>query len=218
MTADNVNRIEAFDKLPKPDRDYLQAHCQSLQLPAGKTVFSPDMEAAHFLILVRGSVKVSQTGVNGRNIVLYRIGGGETCILTTSCLLSGEHYNAEAITETDVTALLLPATFFNELLSQSTAFRQFVFSNYATRIASLIHLVEEVTFERIDVRLAQKLLDLSTDTNHIAITHQNLATELGSVREVISRHLKEFNRRGWIELTRGEIKILDRQALVTLAS
>ncbi|MCG8494134.1 MAG: Crp/Fnr family transcriptional regulator [Sneathiellales bacterium] len=212
-----VDQLDVLNPLQEPDRAFLKQHCQRMTLPAGKTVFAPDMEAAHFILLANGSVKVSQTGQSGREIILYRIEGGDSCILTTSCLLSGEHYNAEAVTETEVTALLLPASSFNELIAKSVAFRQMVFANYATRIASLIHLVEEVTFEKIDSRLAHKLLILADPEETLDATHQILATELGSAREVISRHLKEFDRNGWIEVSRGQIKLLDKEALRLLA-
>lgn len=212
-----VDQLDVLGPLKEQDRTFLKQHCQTMTLPAGKTVFAPDMEPAHFILIANGSVKVSQTGQSGREIILYRIEGGDSCILTTSCLLSGEHYNAEAITETEVTALLLPATSFNELIAKSVVFRQMVFANYATRIASLIHLVEEVTFEKIDSRLAQKLLRLADAEETLEATHQSLATELGSAREVISRHLKEFDRKGWIEVSRGQIKLLDKEALRLLA-
>ncbi len=217
MPEEWITHIDAVGALPEEDQSYLQEQCQSLTLPPGKTVFTPDSPATHFILVLSGSVKVTQTGKSGREIVLYRVGDGETCILTTSCLLSGERYNAEAVTETEVNALLLPSVSFNMLLSRSEAFRQFVFSNYATRIASLLHLVEEVTFEKLDIRLAHKLLDLAAGEEMVEVTHQNLATELGTAREVVSRHLKEFDRKGLITLTRGHIRILNTKSLKLLA-
>ncbi len=217
MSEDWITQTGAMETLPEEDKSFLQDHCRPLTLPQGKTVFAPDSPATHFILVIAGSVKVTQAGKHGREIVLYRVGDGETCILTTSCLLSGERYNAEAVTETEVKALLLPAAPFNLLLARSEAFRQFVFSNYATRIASLLHLVEEVTFEKLDTRLAHKLLALASGEETVEVTHQNLATELGTAREVVSRHLKEFDRKGWISITRGHVRIVDIQSLKQLA-
>ncbi|MFT6559325.1 Crp/Fnr family transcriptional regulator [Sneathiella sp.] len=208
-----VKEIAPLANLSSQDMALLNAHCETVTLPAGQTIFSPQTTARQFIILVEGSVLVRQTGQHGRDIILYRLSGGETCILTTSCLLSGEVYNAEAITETEVRALLLPEAAFNNLLAASIEFRRFVFSSYASRIASLIHLIEEVTFEKIETRLSHKLLQLSENSATIHATHQTLATELGSAREVIGRHLKEFDRKGWISLSRGCIEIVDREAL-----
>lgn len=213
MTADWLTTFPILLTLSNENKTLLRSHSQVVTLPANKTVFAPGMEASNFLMLLTGTVKVHQNSANGREIILYRVGGGETCILTTSCLLSGENYNAEAVTETDVKAVIIPKNIFNQLLALSEDFRTFVFSNYANRIANLIHLVEEVAFERIDTRLVQKLLQLSANTSDIHVTHQQLATELGSAREVISRHLKELERKDWIEVARGKILIKDKNAL-----
>jgi len=213
MTDTWISDFPELQELPKEDQSFLATKCQQLTLPAGQTVFSPGMEAQNFLLLKSGIVKVLQLSSSGREIVLYRVEGGETCILTTSCLLSKDNYNAEAITETDVEAVLLPQSAFNELIASSEGFRTFVFSNYANRISSLIHLVEEVTFERIDKRLAQKLTQLMDRSNPITATHHDLAVELGTAREVVSRHLKEFERRGWLQAGRGQIDILEPEIL-----
>jgi len=186
MTQIWISEFPQLQELPKEDQNFLATRCQQMTLPAGKTVFAPGMEALNFILVKSGVVKVLQLSNSGREIVLYRVEGGETCILTTSCLLSKDNYNAEAITETEVEAVLLPQSAFNELIASSEGFRTFVFSNYANRISSLIHLVEEVTFERIDKRLAHKLTQLMDRTNPISATHHDLAVELGTAREVIT--------------------------------
>ncbi|MBO6826236.1 MAG: Crp/Fnr family transcriptional regulator [Sneathiella sp.] len=213
MTKTWINEFPELQGLPSEDQSFLATRCQQLTLPAGKTVFAPGMDAQNFILLKSGIVKVLQLSNSGREIVLYRVEGGETCILTTSCLLSKDSYNAEAVTETDVEAILLPQAAFNELIATSEGFRNFVFSSYADRISSLIHLVEEVTFERIDKRLAQKLVHMMDRSNPISATHHDLAVELGTAREVISRHLKEFERRGWLRAGRGQIDILSPATL-----
>lgn len=149
--------------------------------------------------------------------MLYRVTGGESCIMTTACLLSQDTYNAEGLTETPVQAVAIPKAAFDELMARSAEFRRFVFSDYASRITDLLHVVEEVAFERIDKRLAQKLLERADPQGQLSATHQDLAVELGTAREVVSRHLKEFQRRGWLELTRGQISVTNRPGLEGLA-
>jgi CRP/FNR family transcriptional regulator len=165
-----------------------------------------------------GSVRVQKLGENGREIVLYRVGRGETCLLTTSCLIARERYPAEGITETEVRAAALPVEVFNEALALSAAFRGFVFAAFGARLAELMALIEAVAFERVEARLARRLLEAETASGEVIATHQELAAELGTAREVVSRFLKEFERRGYVRLARGRIEIAERAALEKLAA
>ena len=115
-----------------------------------------------------------------------------------------EEYQAEGIAETDVEAVAVPRSTFDDLIARSAEFRRFVFTAFSVRITNLLKVIDEVAFSRIDIRLAQKLLDLSDAEGRVALTHQQLASELGTAREVISRQLHEFQRRKWISATRGE--------------
>ncbi|TAN47514.1 MAG: Crp/Fnr family transcriptional regulator, partial [Rhodospirillales bacterium] len=138
-------------------------------------------------------------------------------VVTTACLMSGTDYDAEGISESEIEAMALPLAAFRELLAQSAAFRDFVFKAYATRISNLLMLIEEVAFGRIDQRLAACLLDLAQKKGEVDATHQDLAVELGTAREVISRQLKEFERQGWVKLKRGQIALLSPEALSALS-
>lgn len=213
-----ISQIPGFDLLNKTDLDVLNSHAQKMTVPEGVKVFETGAACGAFLIVLEGSVRVQMIGESGREIVLYRVENGQTCILTTACLLSNEAYNAEAITESETTAVALPANIFQSLLGQSQAFREMVFSSYGQRISNLVLLVEEVAFGRIDVRLAQFLLERKDANEIIKKTHYELAVELGSAREVISRQLKEFERKGWIELARGQVKVKDQASLLDFSS
>ena len=160
---------------------------------------------------------MSLTAENGREIVLYRVGSGESCVLTTACLVGHEEYQAEGIAETDVEAAALPRADFDSLVARSQAFRQFVFTSFGSRVTSLLRLIDEVAFARVDIRLALKLIELARDGGTIAMTQQQLAAELGTAREVISRQLQEFQRQGWIALARGSIEIIKPDALRNFA-
>lgn len=213
-----LGRFPELSVLSQDDRDLLGERAAVVNLPAGQTIFAPGHPAEQFLLVLDGTVRVQQSAASGREIVLYRVSSGESCILTTACLLSEDSYYAEGLTETPVTAVAVPRAAFDALMARSSQFRQFVFSNYAQRIADLLHVVEEVAFGRIDKRLAQRLLERAGENGELNATHQDLASELGSVREVISRHLKEFQRRGWIDLSRGRIALVERAALSRLAA
>lgn len=164
-----------------------------------------------------GTVRVQQLSAAGREIVLYRVHSGESCVLTTACLLAFENYSAEGIAETDLEAILIPRDDFDELMSMSREFRAYVFEAYSRRITDLFMVIEEIAFKRMDIRLAQRLIELKGADAALHLTHQQLAIELGTAREVISRQLKEFERRGWVTLNRGVIVLRDLPAIRILA-
>jgi len=176
-------------------------------------VFASGAPCTAYLMITAGRVRVQQFGASGREIVLYRVGAGETCILTTACLLGGEHYPAEGVTETVVRARVLGRVDFDALVARSPGFRAFVFAGYGRRVVQLMRVIDDVTFRRLDGRLARLLVERRGEQGVVAMTHQRLATELGSAREVVSRQLKTFERAGWIRLARGRIEVLDSGAL-----
>jgi CRP/FNR family transcriptional regulator len=187
-------------------------------LEKDSTVFHQGDACSNYLIILDGKVKVFTRAENGREILLYRLFTGDSCVLTTSCLFGNKNYPAEGETETAVTALAIPAAQFNEALQQSTTFREIVFSAFSSHLSDLITLVEEVAFGKVDVRLAKLLLSQCDDENTFTSTHQNIATELGSAREVISRQLKDLESKGFILINRGSINITDPTALQNIAN
>jgi len=218
ITADWLSHFPGLRKLkPEVLRPLLETS-QQIRLPAGTRLFGPGQAPKAYLLLIDGTVRVQQVSEAGREIVLYRVSGGESCALTTACLMGYDEYQAEGIAETDVEAISIPRTTFDDLIARSPEFRRFVFTAFSRRVTDLFHVIEEVAFARIDVRLAQRLLDLADPDGHIDLTHQQLAAELGTAREVISRQLNEFQRRGWISTSRGAINISRPDALRRLAT
>ncbi|WP_299732660.1 Crp/Fnr family transcriptional regulator [uncultured Tateyamaria sp.] len=198
--------------------DLLDKRAVMASVNKGVAIFGPGHPAENLLLLVSGTVRVQQLSEAGREIVLYRVHAGESCVLTTACLLAFEDYSAEGIAETDVEAVLIPRDTFDELMSVSKAFRAFVFEAYSKRITDLFMVIEEIAFKRMDIRVAQKLLELQDADNTLHLTHQQLAVELGTAREVISRQLKEFERRGWVALSRGAIELREAAAIERLSN
>lgn len=175
-------------------------------------VFSQGQPCENYIVLAEGQVKVFTRSVEGRELVLYRIKAGEMCVLTTSCLLGGNNYPAEAVTESSVKAHLLPRSQFNELLDSDSEFRHFVFDSFSQRLTALMMQMEQVTLDSVDQRLARFLLQ-QAQNNRLRITHQDIATNIGSAREVVSRRLKELEKRGVVDLHRGQIVLLRPESL-----
>lgn len=217
IETDWIGRFPGLASLEAPVRDLLIARSRIVSVPRDTVIFGPGKAPESMLLLLTGTVRVQQTSDTGREIVLYRVHSGDSCVLTTACLLAYEDYLAEGIAETDVQAVAIPRAVFDQLISTSETFRRFVFTAYSQRITDLFYIIEEVAFRRIDIRLAAKLLDMADDRGRLRATHQQLSAELGTAREVISRQLQEFQRRGWVELARGEIRITDPEGLRGLA-
>lgn len=185
-----------------------------LRLPAGAPVFSEGQNCPGFPLLLAGTIKVVKSTASGREMLLYRVDPGGSCIISSSCLLAHSAYSARGVAETPLSLLLLPTSLFGRLLGENRLFRDFVFHLFAERIAALMQLVEEVAFHRLDQRLAKLLLARGQSTRS---THQALADELGSVREIVSRLLKGFAVQGLVALGREQITIIDHTGLQQLA-
>lgn len=210
------NWQQIFPRLSEVDDAAINALMNSagtIEMPANTTAFRQGDACSNYLLILEGRIKVMTRAENGREIVLYRLGSGDSCVLTTSCLFGNARYPAEGISETNVTALAIPASRFNDAIQHSKPFREFVFGSYSSHLGSLIALVEEITFGKLDIRLARHLVDACNEEGALETTHQQLATELGSAREVVSRLLKDFESRGWVKLSRGRIHVIDQESL-----
>lgn len=212
-----VERFAGLARLDDATKAQLTERSKILDFKAGTTIFGPGRSPENMLFLLDGSVRVQQVSETGHEIVLYRINAGQSCVLTTACLLAYDDYSADGIAETEVTAAVVPRAVFDDLVAQSKPFRSFVFAAFSKRITDLFRMIDEVAFQRIDVRLADRLIALAKGAEEIATTHQKLSVELGTAREVISRQLQEFQRRGWITQSRGRVRLTDAKALAELA-
>lgn len=198
-------------------RKDLAARSRVISLPAGSRIFGPGQAPENFLLLIDGTLRVQQVSPGGREIVLYRVSAGESCALTTACLMGYDDYLAEAIAETDIRAVAIPRAAFDDLIARSPEFRRFVFTAFSQRVTNLFRVIDDIVFARMDIRLAQKILELTGSRAHLAVTQQQLAAELGTAREVVGRLLGEFQRRGWLTLMRGGLMLADREAIRRLA-
>ena len=149
-----IDRFTGLARLPADLRQELIAGSQVVRVPAGTQIFAPGQSADNLLLLLDGTVRVQQKSETGREVFLYRVHAGESCVLTTACMLAFEDYSADGIAETDVEAVAIPRATFDDLAARSDVFRQFIFKAYSRRITDLFTLIDDIVFQRMDVRLA----------------------------------------------------------------
>lgn len=201
-------------ELPVAELDALLDGAMVMPLTAGTVIFDENQPCQGFPMLLSGSVRVIKTAPNGRELQLYRIAPGESCILTSSCLLGNTRYQARGIVDQSLEMVVLPASSFHALLARHDGFRNYVFHLFSDRLTDLMQLVSAVAFQKLDQRLAALLIAKPTPLN---TTHQALADELGSAREIVSRLLKGFADQGWVTLAREHIEVADKAALKRFA-
>ena len=189
-----------------------------VRIPPGRDVFIQGDRIEAIPLLVSGTVRVYQIGESGREVTLYRFHPGESCVLTANAILTRQTFPAIATVEREAEAVLIPAETFREWVQRFDVWRDFFFDLVSQRLASVMGLVDEVAFRRLDVRVAGLLLERSRTQNPILTTHQEIAAELGSSREVISRILEDLAERGMIRPERGSIAVEDPVALRRLGT
>lgn len=215
MNADDLIPLyPVLGKLPAALRQRVGEALQRIDLPPGTVVFDERQPCRGFPFVLGGAIRVAKLSASGRELPLYRVLAGESCIITSSCLLGHVDYNARGVSEGETTLVLLPRPLFDEMMGEP-AFRDFVFALFSERMAELMQLVEEVAFRKLDQRLAALLLGKGRT---VRATHQQLADELGSVREMISRLLKGFAEQGLVRLGREQVEVLDPAGLRRVAS
>lgn len=187
------------------------------RIPAGQDVFLEGDRVEAIALLISGVVRVYKIGETGREITLYRFGNGESCILTANAILSQRTFPAIATVEKEAEAVMIPADIFRDWVKRYDPWREFVFELLSERLSTVMAVVEEVVFQRMDRRVAVLLLKRSMMGQPIRITHQEIAAELGSSREVISRILEDFSHKGWVDAGRGTVEILDSSGLESRA-
>ncbi|MCP5277558.1 MAG: Crp/Fnr family transcriptional regulator [Thiobacillus sp.] len=209
-----LSRFPALADLPPTLAQEVEAQLLPLSIANGTTLFDIGSACQALPLVLDGRVKVIKRAENGREIRLYHVHPGELCIVTVGCLLGGAAYSATGVAESDLQALALPRPLFMRLLNEHPPFREWVFQLFTERIAGLMQLVEEVAFHKLDQRLAAWLVDHAP---RAGASHQAIADELGSVREIISRLLRQFEDQGMVALGRERIEVLDAARLRSLA-
>lgn len=208
----------ALGSLPEPLRGDVLAQVSWHTFADGETVFAEGQHCGGMPLVVRGDVRVFRRSDTGREIVLYRVGPGETCVLTSSCLLGGADYSAAGAAEGALRLALLPPALFQRLIAESPEMRRFLFAVLSERLSALMERVERLAFHRIDRRIAEFLIERADAGLHnVAMTHQRIAEEIGSVREMVTRALGQLAEQGLVELSRAGVRLIDVPGLRALA-
>ena len=220
ITQDQIQRVSlALPILQQANTQVIRELQQAAffaKIPKGRDVFLEGSQVDAIALLISGVVRVYKIGETGREITLYRFGNGQSCILTANAILSQKTFPAIATVEEDAEAVMIPADTFRDWVVRYGPWREFVFDLLSQRLSTVMEIVDEVAFRRMDARVAAVLLNRVRVQNPIRITHQEIASELGSSREVISRLLEDFSERGFIRSRRGEMELLDREGLAAI--
>ncbi len=211
-----LNQFPELNGLDQHANDLLAKYVRIVEAPIGTIGYREGTPCGAYVMRLAGRSRVYKMSSSGREILLYRVATGETCVITTTCLLGNSDYPASTIVEEPIRDALIPAAAFNQLMLDSSIFRKFVMTNYGALISDLIVLLDEVAFHSLDARLAKVLLD--ANSTQISRTHQQIADELGTAREVVSRQLKRLELKGSVSLGRGQVEIINRSALEKLAN
>jgi CRP/FNR family transcriptional regulator len=180
-------------------------HATRVEIPAHQFICLEGNQCGGIPLVLEGRARVYKLGESGREITLYRVEPGDSCILTASCIMSGVAFPAFVATETEVEAIVIPPAILRRWVNQYDVWNEFLWAMLATRFAEVLSLVEEVAFQRVDKRTAEYLLQSAGADGKIKKTHQDISSDIGTSREVVSRILKDFEHKGLITLSRGEI-------------
>ena len=197
----------------------IQSHCQYVTIPANTVICEDGQISTDLPLLISGLIRVYKISESGKEITLYHIGDDESCVLSASTILGGKEFPAIAETVTESQIVVLPETFVRDWIVQSTDWQQFIFGLVAQRLSDVITVVEEVAFQRMDRRIAKYLCKKQTRIgDQIPITHQEIADEVGTAREVVTRVLRDLECRHIVQLSRGRIDIIALDALVKIST
>lgn len=220
--AEQIERWEErFPFLQTLSAPHLQAAREAVAFPtleADAVAYELDGACDNYLMCLDGRTRVFTRSDSGREMLIYKVGAGGTCVLTTQCLLSGGRFPAESVAEAHTELAAIPSGVFDRLIAGSAEFRSFVLKDYSRLLSGMISLVDEVAFATLEQRLARRLLAEADDQGVVTKTHQRLAADVGSVREVVSRCLGEWERAGFVRSQRGQIEIVDHAALASRRS
>ncbi len=212
-----LGQFRAFQRAAAPIRQEMVRSGVTRRFPAGSTLFHGGEVVEHFALVGAGRIRVYKSGGTGREITLYHVAPGEVCLLTVASILGRRGYPASAVVEEALEAVVFPGQLLHHWVEVSPAIREFVFGLFTSRLADVMALLEEIVFRRVDERLTEflgaRFREAGGSQPVLRITHEAIAAELGTAREVVSRLLKELERRGAVRLSRGRIALGDPAAL-----
>jgi CRP/FNR family transcriptional regulator, anaerobic regulatory protein len=219
-TVDFLGKLKAsFPFLNKIKPDMLKKFIETIKIwkyPIGTMILEEGSSCTNMVFVLDGIIRVYKLSPEGKEITLYRLKNGETCVLSVSCIMGNLHYPAMAEVEEEVILGVISAEFYKELFLAEVACQQFIFNTISTRLQEVMLLIDEVVFKNMDERLAKLILqklDKDDIEGKLDMTHEKIAIELGTAREVVSRLLKDFEKKNIVSLSRGKIIIKNKEFL-----
>ncbi len=213
--------LEDFSSLHALDDRVWQDACARMRfvsLPADTLIVREGNRLENYLLLMEGKVRFQKLSTNGRQITVLRVQGGQSCALATACLLSDNPLPASAAADSDIWGGVINKADFIRCLHQSPNFRRFLFLNFGEQLHDVMCLIEQLAFEPLDARIAKYLLTCDAENSIVKKSHQDIADELGTVREVVTREIRNFKNRSWLSVGRGYITLHNRMALLGVAN
>ena len=209
-----------WDELSQDHRDDLIQHCQQKQFQKGDVILPYNGECLGLMLVQSGQFRVYVLSESGKEVTLYRLYELDICLFTASCIMNNIQFDNCIEAEKDTTAFLMPPSLFERMTNQSIAMANYANQLMASRFSDVMWMLEQILFKSMDSRLAQVLLAYANNegSNALSLTHEAIAKDLGSAREVVTRMLKYFRNEGILELNRGCIRLLDEKKLAVIAA
>ena len=222
ITSEQILKLDelfpVLQQLPETARQIIFSLGHMVVLPNEQMLMKQNQECQFIPMVMSGKLRIYKLSPNGREMTLYRIGPGETCLISIACQIKGEDFPAMAQVEGKTQLFMLPSFVCHDVLSSNLSWKDFIITSIYSHLTDVMETLEAVAFDRTDHRLVLWLLNKSDDKNSaILCTHEEIAVELGTAREVVSRLLGELKNKGIVTLGRGKIKIKDPEQLRLLA-
>lgn len=209
------SELPFWDKLSDNESELLLSGTKPILYEQGENIHRPQSECAGVLLVKSGELRTYLLSENGKEVTLFRLGGGDACILSASCLLSNITFDVFIDAQQDTEVMLISSATFSQLQNSNLHVENFALRLAADRFSDVMWAMEQILFMSFDARLAVFLLDETSKTgeDNLTLTHEQIAKLIGSAREVVSRMLKYFEKEGIVRLHRGGVEIIDKPAL-----
>ncbi len=215
ISLSDFQSLPFLEHLTDEERMRMEQCAYTRSCAKSSLIYSPEQECLGLVMVLSGEVRAVMLSQEGREIVLYRLKSGDTDVLSASCVVNQITFETQMISDTDCELLIIPAVCLSAFKENNIHVRCFIFEKLGERFSDVMHRMQEMLFTRIDSRLAQALLHRAEQTGkaEIAVTHEQLAAEINSSREVVSRTLKSMEKQKLLRLGRGMVTVIDKTKL-----
>lgn len=219
--ADALQQYAPFwnDLTPQEQQRMLMRASRTTR-PKGQMISTPGETCMGLVLIEQGTLRISMLSPDGREITLYRLQAGDICVLSASCVLQSIAFEVWIQAEEDCRWIGVPSDIVRDISESNAAFRAYLYELATERFSDVMWGMQQILFLRADARLASVLLDAAVREGNdtVSLSHEELARDMGSAREVVTRLLRQFAADGLVEVARKKIRILDEKKLRALAS